>query len=262
MFSLKKTFEDLGYNIALLDTAVVESFRRAILTVSQGAQGEWIRLAQARFRSSRAEYIKGLRQAESFMVTMVDGEPVYTIQLVGDMPNNLEFGMPPYDMKTVRPGWLGGAKSKVSKDGTRYVIIPFRHSPTGAANLRYTGKARDINLQPELRRVVKDFGLDRMVRLGTGAIATGAVRRATPGAPGTAGKAIPHPWLKGLTRMQHVSETGAGSAQFLTWRIMSEKSDPGSWQHPGLEAANLLKEVDRWVDTQLKTIVEKVLREA
>jgi len=94
MFQLSAKLEDIGISIDELDLAIRETMRTAVAQVATAAQAEWIRLAQMRLKTSRADYINGLRQAESFKSVIVDGEPVYTITLVGKMPNNYEFGMP------------------------------------------------------------------------------------------------------------------------------------------------------------------------
>jgi hypothetical protein len=259
MFTVRRTIENLGLNMASVDSAMVETFRKAITGIAKGAQAEWIRLAEERLNTSRTDYINGLRQAESFDVAYVDGEPFYTIQLVGRMPNNFEFGMDPFDMKEVRPGWLGGAKAKMSKDGNAYLRIPFRHSTSSDSSLGYSGKALIADLRSELRRAVREYGLNRMVRSATGAPMTGPVKR-------IARNADVHPYLKGLTRIQEVHPTRAGKAKvsgrLMTWRTISEKSEADAWQHPGIQAANLLPEVERWVDSQMVGIVSMVMEAA
>jgi len=257
-FSLSAKLIDKGYNVEGLEMAAVASFNTALAGLAKAAQNEWIRLAQSRLGSSREIYVGGLRQAESFKATGSAGTATYEISLVGRMPNNFEFGMEAFDMKGVRPGWLGGRKSKVSKDGHRYVVIPFRHSEFG---MPYTGKAAAVSgptLKTQLRNAVKDYGLSRMIRLGSGRIAEGPTTRIPRNAP-------VHSYLKGLTRVQKglASTTPRGkqrgSSQLLTWRVMSEKSSPESWRHPGLTAANILPEVERWVNGELDKIIDVIL---
>lgn len=258
VFSISAKLIERGYNVEALEAAAIGSFNSALMGIAKAAQNEWIRLAQNRLTTSREIYIGGLRQAESFKSSFGAGGAIHEITLVGRMPNNFEFGMEPFDMKAVRPGWLGGGKSKVAKDGHRYAVIPFRHSEFG---MPYTGKAAAISsptLKTQLRNAVKDYGLSRMVRLGSGKIAEGPVSRVPRGAP-------VHPYLQGLTRVQKgLSSTTPrgkqrGSSQLMTWRVMSEKSPPESWRHPGLTAANILPEVERWVDGELNKIIDVIL---
>ena len=254
-FSVKAKLTDLGVDIDSFDAGTVAVFEQSIFGLAKGAQNEWVRLAQERLGTSKEIYINGLRQAESFkMVTT--GNTTYEISLVGKMPNDFEFGMPSFDMKTVRPGWLGGGKAKTSKDGSKYVVIPFRHSTT-SERFAYTGKAKGVtpDLKGQLRKAVKDYGLDRMTRAGTGQVVSGVTARIP-------NKAAVHSYLRGMVRTQTPtagttkSGQGRGSSTLTTFRIMSEKSDPSSWIHPGLKPANLVAEVETWVDSQLDRMIE------
>ena len=161
-------------------------------------------------------------------------------------------------MKGVRPGWLGGSKAKTAKDGSKYVTIPFRHSTSSNARLGYSGKAAMMNLKKELKKTVKSYGLDRMVRAATGQVVKGPVARA-PKTPDV------NRYLRGLTRIQTptagMTKSGKqrGSSTLMTWRRMSEKSALGSWVHPGLEPRNLLREVEVWVDNEAHMLIERVL---
>jgi len=261
MISLRSKLENVGYDMNTMEAGTMLLFRKAVGGLAKAAQSEWVRLAQDRLKTSREIYVNGLRQAESFEIRKVDGEPVYDVTLVGDMPNNLEFGMPAFDMKTVRPGWLGGAKAKTSKDGHKYIAIPFRHSTSSDARLGYSGKAAKMDLKKELKRTVKEYGLDRMIRTASGQVVAGPTTRVP------SKEYDVHKYLRGLTRIQTptagMTKDGKqkGSSQLMTWRIMSEKSDPGSWLHPGLVPQNLLVEVEAYVNREMNKIIETVLLE-
>lgn len=254
-FSLKAKLADVGVNVDAISDEMKASFELALFGLAKGAQNEWIRLAQDRLGTSMEIYVNGLRQAESFKI-LSGGNPAYEISLVGQMPNNFEYGMPSFDMKSVRPGWLGGSKAKIGKDGKKYVVIPFRHSTT-SQRFAYTGKAKGVepDLKSQLRKAVRDYGLDRMTRTATGQVVRGVTARIPNKAP-------VHSYLKGMVRTQTptagTTKAGQqrGSSTLSTFRIMSENSKPGSWIHPGLKAANLLPEVESWVDSQLGRIVE------
>ena len=258
-FSLKSKLVDYGADIDSFDDGMVEVFERQLFGLAKGAQNEWIRLAQSRLKTSREIYVNGLRQAESFTMKTT-GNTTYEITLVGNMPNNFEFGMNSFDMKAVRPGWLGGSKAKTAKDGHKYVVIPFRHSTSSSDRFAYTGKAKavDPDLKRQLRQAVRDYGLDRMTRLGTGQVVSGVTARIPNRAP-------VHQYLKGMVRTQKpmagTTSTGKqrGSSTLTTFRVMSERSSPDSWIHPGLAAANLLPEVESWVDNQLGRMIETIL---
>lgn len=252
---------DRGINLWELTDGAVEAFNLAVGNIAQATKGEWMRLAQARLKTTREMYIQGLRQSESFSARVTDGVSSYEIQLVGRMPNNIEFGMPAFDMKSVRPGWLGGGKAKTTKEGTKYVVIPFRHSTSSDVRMAYTGKAAAVsgpNLKTQLKATVKQYGLDRMMRAGAGgAIVEGPTAKVPAKAP-------VHPYLRGLTRVQKAASGSTkagprGSSKLMTWRVMSEDSPADSWQHPGLPAANILREVEAFADKQMDSIVDFIV---
>lgn len=257
-FSFSSKLDSLGYNLDAFEEETVELCRQAVAGLAKAAQAEWIRLAQVRLSTSREMYINGLRQAESFAVEKVGGENVYTISLIGEMPNAIESGMPSFDMKASRPGWLGGSKAKVGKDGKKYVTVPFRHSTGSTARLDYSGKAAAMDLKKELKKTVRAYGLDRMKRASTGAVIPGAVKR-VPKDPDV------HRYLHGLTKIQKpmagFTKSGMqrGSSQLMTWRRISENSPSDAWIHPGFQARNLLREVQLWVESESEVIIERIL---
>jgi hypothetical protein len=261
-FSIRATLEDLGYNIDSLEAGLMESLNLQVGQLAMAARSEWIRLAQSRLSTSREDYVNGLRQSESF--TVLRGTRLrtasYEITLVGNMPNNYEYGMGPFDMKGVRPGWLGGKSSKIGKDGKKYVVIPFRHSTSGSPRFNYTGKAKSVSdpdLKTQLKKTVKSYGLDRMVRTATGQVVTGTVKRLPKSAP-------VHPYLQGMVRTQQAMSGSTASGQrgqgaLMTFRVMSENSKPDAWIHPGIRPVNLLSEVEQFVDNEMKKIANNLL---
>jgi hypothetical protein len=258
IFSIQAKIDEKGLNIEVMDDAFVESFKKAVGGLAKSAQESWIAMAQQKLKSSRADYVKGLRQAESFKHLKIGGNEVFEIQLVGKMANNFEFGMSSYDMKAIKPGWLGGGKAKVGKDGKRYVVIPFGHSTSDSPSQAYTGKAAKANLKKELKKTVKQYGLDKLVRTASGKVVEGTVGRV---------KKDPsvHPFLQGLVKIQK-GTSGAtssglqrGSSKLMTFRVMSENSPADSWEHPGIKGANLLPDVERYVDNELDKIIDMIL---
>lgn len=249
VISIQAKLEAEDIDLQGLDVALAEAFVKTVGVIAKGGQNEWTRIAQARLRSSRADYINGLRKKDSFATRIIGGTTIFEIALIGRMPNNFEFGMDGFDMKTVRPGWLGGGKAKTNKDGGKYITIPFRHSLSSAAAIQYSGQARRMELRKELVQTVKDYGLDKMVRASTGAAIPGPVKR-VPNTPNV------HPFLRGLTRYQQQTTGGRGQGRLMTFRIMSENSKPDSWIHPGITAANIMPEVERWIDRELDRTIE------
>jgi len=119
IFSISAKLEEGGINIDILEEGFVRSFHTAVAGLAVNAHDHWITLAQNRLKTSRDDYIGGLQQADSMTSTKVGDTEIHEIQLVGKMANDFEFGLPSFDMKAVRPGWLGGSKAKTGKDGKK-----------------------------------------------------------------------------------------------------------------------------------------------
>lgn len=259
-FSISAKLTERGTDLDTLSDAMTATLDSAVYSLVQATQQKWIALAQERLKTGRDDYINGLRQSESYRVTGFGHTQTYELMLVGKMANNFEFGMPSFDMKAVRPGWLGGAKAKQAKDGHHYIVIPIRHSTSDSPRMAYTGKAAAVgDMKDQLRKAVKDYGLDRMMRTAAGRVVEGPVARIPKNAP-------VHPYLQGLTRVQK-GQNGSlggggkqrGSSTLVKFAIMSERSKPGSWIHPGIKGANLLPEVEAWVDHKLNEIIDTLL---
>ena len=264
MFSLEARLEDMGINVDELEVAIREAMRTAMAGLATGAKNEWIRLAQQNLRSSRADYIAGLQKADSFKTDIIAGEPVYTITLVGWLANSVESGMASFDMKL---RLATSPKAKTAKDGHKYMIIPFRHpgSAGEGANIMYTGKAKAEDMMSRLRAAASSAvtiptgtptSIFKMQRTSSGDVMRGKVSKIPSSAD-------VHRYLQGMTRYQDPQEgrTPAGkqrgSAQNMTFRVMSEKSD--GWIHPGLEARNLLNGVERYVDREMDRMADVVM---
>lgn len=154
---------------------------------------------------------------------------VFADSLEADM---VEDGYGPYDMK---PKLLSSSKARVNDKGQRYITIPFRHNVPGAGA---TGAAMPQNIYNQAKRL--DFSTitgrnpwGRFTYLWggrTGASSQGQQTKAKVG-----GMTAPYQWktgqYSGMVRMKD-SATGK-SGGYLTFRRISENSDPNSWWHPG-----------------------------
>lgn len=255
-FSVEDRLAEMGVALDEFGDAYEAIFNQGVASVAKAAHNEWVRLAQERCHTSREIYVNGLRAAESFKITETNGAVRADITLVGREANNFEYGMGSFDMKSVRPGWLGGGKVKHGKNGD-YVVIPFRHSKSDNSRFGYTGKAKAVSgpdLKTQLRAATKRYGLDRAMTGSAGEVAT----RRIPN------KAPVHPYLKGLQKTEYAQPSSAKkgfsrSSTLTTFRVMSENSPASSWIHPGLKAKNLLAEVEAFTDKEFDRMIDVIL---
>lgn len=76
----------------------------------------WTQQARNNLKSTRSEYIRSLR-------VFKDNKFKGGIELIGWLPNRVEEGLEPFDVKI---GQLKSNKAKIGKKGQTYITIPFR----------------------------------------------------------------------------------------------------------------------------------------
>lgn len=195
----------------------------------------WRAAAQeAGLKSTLREYKRGIVIREA-------GEKTVVIALVGELPNLLERGQAPHDMrdyllKTVRAGAAPIRRVKKGKrKGEPYRFIMFRRKTEeikrmgGAATYR-EARALSASMSASEGRLV--YG----GRLSSGKsnhyINKSGVRSVSDATSGLVR-------LVGVTTSQ--ASTGSNTT-YATWRTVSTLR-PEAWQHPGLKALNLAHEI-------------------
>ena len=196
-----------------------------------------------------------------------------SITLTGQLPNMIEQGASPFDMKD---GFRKSRKAKRKKDGGWYLTIPFRHASAGAIGesqafssvmprevyraarqlkstitAPFIGKIRTGNvMQPHtLKRVGHGvLGKREAIPQSAGGDLTGSQRAAyTHRAPKYAG----------LTRQKKFYQLFS-QGSYVTFRRVSDRSPDNSWIHKGIKKYNLMGKAAESVD--YKAIMIKVTR--
>lgn len=164
---------------------------------------------------------------------------------VKKIAEQLENGTGPWDMK---PMLLGGPKARVGKNG-KYNIIPFRHG-TGSSH------APDNNFKTMPQHVYKQArDLKASVKTANGMKWGG--RLPAQGAPGknpTSGYQHKNQKHEGMVRIEKTYRA-ATQSQYMTFRVVSERSAPGSWVHPGYEAHHITKNVASFCKPAVEALI-------
>ncbi len=234
-----------------------DEIRERVYTLAEMARSEWVRLAQQNLGGSAADYIAGIQPVE------MDGNWA-AVHLVGELPNAIENGKAPFDMK---PGLLAGPNAKRTKAGKRYNTVPFRHGTPGTTGKRvgtpmpFTGvnaKGKQTSmiytearkLSPSVEGVggktvwggrAGDFG-------GFGIKTQPAVKGGRPGA---------YKWkFSPYAGMVKIAKTykKATQNQYATFRRVSDNSDPNSWWHPGIKAKKLVTKVSSYISSMVERV--------
>ena len=120
----------------------VDGALKRLQQIALGLMGTLRASAARKLNTSRADFLKGL-QAPDFEV---DGNEVrMRIDLEGRLPNMLEHGVGPYDLRAtmLQPGRPG---VKMSASGHLYRVVPFRHG--GPNSKGHSGTPMGAQLGP------------------------------------------------------------------------------------------------------------------
>ncbi len=179
-------------------------------------QVAWVEAAQTISKSG--EY------ARSIQAQYPVGDDPFKGQVFSTAPYAaaLEYGTGERDLKT---SLLGSPKAKTSKTGSRYIIIPFRHGVPGSQGLPAMPQA----IYAEAKRL-SHYGTSK-AHLGPSP--WGQRTKLPVGAmPG------PYTWKTGLYSGMVKAGTPKHS-QYITFRVVSSRSDPSSWWYPGFSARHI-----------------------
>ncbi len=207
----------------------------------------------SRWQETASQELKGTRDRYNQNIRVVDeGRMAGAVILdysKDPLIKMLEEGASPFDIKK---GFENSAKKHIKKDGGWYLTIPFK---VGTPGVEVTGFA---NVMPsQIYNIAKEKVISPISNRSQGIkkeeLPTGfeipKVRAA-----------IVIPESKGFAEYQHKSsifqgiykskDEVTGQNTYGSFRRVSDKSDPNSWIHPGIQAKNLMeKTLDRFEPT-------------
>lgn len=162
----------------------------------------------------------------------------------------LENGCAPFDMK---PALLNGPKARIGKNG-RYNIIPFRQGTGSGSSLNsnFPAMPKDIYKQARaLKASVKQGNATKW-----GGRLTGTETQHAPGKNPTSGYQHKNGRFEGMVRIEK-TYAKATQSKYMTFRIVSDKSAPGSWMHPGYKPHNIAAAVSNFCRPAVEAMVQQ-----
>ncbi len=103
----------------------------AVKTAGNMVMNEWIATANNRFRHSNGGYAQGIVQGVKY--PFQDNPLHFVIEHTKKYAMYIEKGFDPFDMKKMLQTSM---KVRVSKEGHKYLVIPFQHGTPGAVSMR------------------------------------------------------------------------------------------------------------------------------
>ncbi len=266
-----------------------EDMLAAVLdAVVASAHAKWVRLAQTELGSSKQEYIKGIQSPKA------DGALERSITLLGWLPNAIETGLAPFDLRNTLLGPGSSIRRPIMKatgkagrsgatlyehTGGYYAHVPFRHGTPGSGGQAGAPMGSAHGEQGEKSRRVGNMSTERAAAFGA---AVHAAAKALRGRTRAAGKnrapdrlhidgaklkphhtkSIYHGMVKVRKpyRNPHTQKTTVQS-QYQTFRTISDSNSSG-WMHPGIEPRKLSEKVEQHAAKVMHTAVRSAYNSA
>ena len=257
-------------NLEELESNVSKVARDALADLAAQTHNHIREQAQNKLHSSRETYLENLR--------FYPDDGVWIIEL-DQKAMWIEEGIPPN--KEMIDDLLKSPKAKRSKDGSKYMSIPFKQNKTPTSSTPAQKSLTDT-IKAEFKRRKIPYG--KLEVDASGAPKKGLLHKfdmnqiPTPlkthngvgqghgpiGAPRQGMTGIPH--LQGVRVYQHdVKNPKTGETQtkksIMTFRTVSSKQKgTGMWVHPGFDAKRFLDDARDWaIEQWSKEFTEKIM---
>lgn len=237
----------------------LQNIERAVEIASRYVQGTWQQVVMGATQIPGIVEIRAnvnLRKMYADSITL--GEQINVpeagfckamVVALKRIAEDLERGRGPWDMK---PMLLNGPKARVSKNGIKYNIIPFRHAVPGGTKNTAVGCVMPLAIYKQARALkasVEGKGTTKW-----GGKLTGTEAKYGPGQNPTSGYQHKSGRFEGMTRVEKTYEK-ATQSKYVTFRIVSSKSDPGSWIHPGYPAYHIADGVKNYCRPHVEEMI-------
>lgn len=213
-------------------TSELEAFAKVVKgKILTEVYANLVQSAKQKLTTSRQEYIKGIT---------LDEDSIY---LIGELPNAVEDGCGPFDQKI---GFANSSKIKKGKRGGWYLTIPFRiGTPNSGGVLSSAIMPRDIYDAIRSKKAVDLSNTPPQTRGSVTDSKTGKIWEEYQNK---------YSVFAGITQNKN---TETNRSTYNTFRRVSDKSDPNSWIHPGIQAHNLMDL--SWANTDIDKIINEGL---
>lgn len=192
---------------------------------------EWHNTAGEVLKQTKKEY------QESIYIEKIEGAGTVIVGLKGWLPNAIEQGIEPFDMKE---GFKNSSKRKFKKDGGWYLTIPFRFGTPGIV-----GESEIFsNIMPEevYKAALSELRGSSKKQLSAKSLpAEFQVKGVRPEVKNnTTGKIFEAYQHKASIYEGMRRSNKEHHGHYMTFRRVSDRSDENAWIHTGIEPRNLM----------------------
>lgn len=209
---------------------------------------KWEHLVDTELKQSREEYRRAMF-IERVSATQVDFGLSYRSNFLAEA---VEEGKGPFDEK---PFLLKSPKAKMSKKGFPYITVPFRHATPQA--IADSGIFASV-MSPEIYQIAKN-AQKQLKRSDLPPQYQILGKRKEIDIPGLKVPEYIHKTAKyeGLVKVNVASSSLEKRSAYMTFRRVSDNSDPNSWWNGGIEAKHLMDKALDLID--ISSITDKAI---
>lgn len=217
-----------------MEREIDASVRDAAKMLAVQTHAHVVEQASQKLRTRLKMFLDGLQYRET--------DNVYSIVVPANI-RWIEDGMPAHSML---PGLLRSPKAKMSKDGHRYIVVPFNHSKGPSQQTPFANSITQLMKQQLKKKGIPYKGIEKD---SSGKPLIGALHRLNLGGPKRDHWSAPA--LQGLTIYQNKGAKGGVKREAMTFRVASDRhAGTGKWEHPGLEGKGFLDEAFHWAQNE------------
>lgn len=205
---------------------VVDVVYRSMNQTLARTEQRWKQEARRKLNSTSSLYQDNIYTNVEFTNENIQG----VITLKG-FAGQLDEGFPAFDMK---PNFAHAHNVKKKNGGGWYTTIPFRHTTPNSKGTNGTPMSRDI------------YGLAKKLQPNQSLKVNGNRKISWAGYQHKANI------NDGMRKVLQAN----GRSKYLTYRTISDKSDPMSWQHPGFKGIHLAESMQQYANKTFEEILK------
>lgn len=244
--------KELGKSLENIAPQVQAELEQAVENLANAAYAAMVSKIQGMSMDpkNRQDYLRALKFQEL-------GDATWLIYLDGDWPKKLEEGFESYSIKdvllkstkTVEVGARAGLPwVRKNKKNKKFAAVPFEHKP-------FSGEKMAGDMAEDIKKMMGHNRAGELQPITQ--IFTDLSGKPIHGKISAVSNETTPKNLQGLSKYQFVHDSGKVSSVYMTFRMVSE--DSKGWQHPGHSGYQLFEEAEKYVEAELKNILNTLL---
>lgn len=252
IYSVEEALRDLGKEIKDLTDQIQAQAKQQVQALAAVAHSLILEKAQTKLKSTRQIYTDALDLKK---IESTPDQEIWAVTL-DKSAKFLEDGQPWHQML---PYLINGPKHKISKDGKKYTVIPFKQNKSPGQM-----SAAQNKLANYVKRELKSRGLDKTIMKDGQPIIGRAASLDLIGNKAPTSKKGNKPLLAGLTIYQREVKTKSGKTNIkrdvMTFRVASETQlGSGDWEAPARPALNFFEEAEKELDMIWENMISSIV---